>query len=369
MLTQAHLQRPYRYISLGFLLLVGLTLGGVAYAGWSQTTIDVVPVSSAVEASFTVTVSPDGSGPNDLAGTVTIKEQTATVTIDPDDQGQTVAAHARGAVTLINQTSGSQALAIGTRLQATNGVIVRTTSRIDIPARGQVTVEAIADPLGVEGEIPAGRLTIVALRSANQEVIFGQTDQPFTGGLVPVDGSLSVEALTKASNQAQQQIVAEFGPSQPGHFRVVSPVSVAADPKPEVPSTSYAVTVVAKTIEVTYDQADLDALIIDRLNEHVADDQVLISQDAPTITDDEQPSLDSIVLTVKARGQAELAPDSPLLQPSQFVNLNQEAITSKLMGSKLVQRAMVKIAPWWRQNSPSQPSRIQVRLLPSTPSE
>src|SRR5688572_11461824 len=123
-LAQAKLQRRYRQITIGFIVLVGLVLGGVVYAGWSTTTIEIVPIQSNLTASLTVTVSPSGEGPNGIVGTATVSEESSSQTVEPTGEGAKQAAHARGMVTLHNETAGSQALATGTRLESSEGIIV-----------------------------------------------------------------------------------------------------------------------------------------------------------------------------------------------------------------------------------------------------
>ncbi len=361
-LAQAHLQQRYRTISLVFIALVVLVLGGLGYTGWSRTTITVFPKTTPVKTDLTLTISPDGEGPNGLAGDVTVSQESATVSAQPNDQGEAVPAHARGQVTIHNDSSASQPLATNTRLQSTGGVIVRTVDRVDVPAHGTIQIEAVADPLGPEGEIEPGRLTIVALRPANQALVYGTTDQVFTGGTTTAAGVLGSQGLNQASNQAQQKILDRVGASSAGTFRTVQPVSVSADPDPDTPSDQYTITVEAKVITATFDQSALDALIRQRLTDALADGQIIVSVDPIKLTFVEQPALDSLTISVTGTATASLSPKNPILQPSRFTSLSQEDITKRLLGSQQVDRVLVKIAPWWRTATSAQADRITVRL-------
>src|SRR5690349_13048915 len=125
-ITQAHVQRFYRPLIIGFVILAIGLIGGVLYTSAGGTTIRVTPTLTSVTTTFSLTVSPSPAGETDLAGTVTGEPLTASVTATPSAEGADVPAHATGTVTIKNTSGGAQALAASTRLQAENGVIVRT---------------------------------------------------------------------------------------------------------------------------------------------------------------------------------------------------------------------------------------------------
>ncbi|MBI2984728.1 MAG: hypothetical protein HYY50_03840 [Candidatus Kerfeldbacteria bacterium] len=362
MLGQAKVQRLYRVVTIVFLGLVGLTFGGVVYAGWSRTIITVTPKRTALTTSFPITVSPDPSTATGVRGTVTKTTRTASATAKPSDVGLSVPAHARGTITLHNEGSAAQSLATQTRLQATSGVIVRIAERVIVPAGGTVDVTAVADPLGAEGEIAPGRLTIVALRPANQQLIYGTVAEAFTGGLEPRSGTLSVDELTKTSNEAQSQISAAVGADQPGRLVVLRPQEVATDPKPDVPSAEYQVTVTVEVLDIRYETESLRRLVEQSLTAQLGDDQELVTIGQPELTFDQQPTLESALVTAKARGQAELSATSAMIQPQRFVGLDRQAILVALLGSNLIESAEVQISPRWRRHAPSEAARIEVRL-------
>ncbi len=362
-ITQSHVQRIYRPLIIGFVVLAVGLIGGVLYTSAGGTTIRVIPTLTSVTSTFSVTITPTPAGEADLTGTVAAEPLTASVTATPSAEGAEVPAHATGQVTIKNTSGGSQALAASTRLQHDNGVIVRTTTRLDIPARGQVEATVVADPLGVEGNLPPGRFTIVALRPANQLLIYGESAATLTGGLTKQSGSLSLEALTNASNEAEKKIRADFGVSTVGAVKDLLPVSVGTEPASNKPAASYMVTVTMKGLTVAFDQGILDALIHSRLTVLVKDDQELASTETPIITVESQPTTDSAVLNIVAAGLAQIKTDSPVLAPSQFVGLDQDAITKKLLGSSLVKSVTVDISPWWRSKAAETANKITVQRI------
>lgn len=360
---QAHVQRFYRPLIIGFVTLAVALVAGVIYASTGGTTIRVTPVLTSVTSTFTVTVTPTPTGEADLAGSVSAEPLTATATATPSSQGAEVPAHATGTVTIKNTSGGSQALATGTRLQHENGIIVRTTTRLDVPAHGEVSASVIADPTGTDGNLPPGKFTIVALRPANQALIYGVGTAALTGGLVRQSGSLSIEALTAASNEAGDKIKQDFGQSVAGSVKDLLSVSVSTDPAADKPAATYTVTVTMKGLTVMYDQSALDALVTSHLTAIVKDDQELTSTETPTITVESQPTTDSATLKVVAAGLAQIRTASPILAPTQFVGLDQDAITKKLLGSALIKNVVVDISPWWRSTAGTTPDKITVQRI------
>ncbi|MBI3572774.1 MAG: baseplate J/gp47 family protein [Candidatus Kerfeldbacteria bacterium] len=364
--SQAHLQRLYRPVTIGFIMVVVGTFLSVIYITLSKTVITVTPLRQPVTAAFDVTVGPQAEHDHDLVGSVAVTPQSDTVTAAVSTNGTTtVPAHAHGTITIENHTARVQPLSAGTRLQSDGGVIVRTQKRLDVPAGGSVTAEVVADPVGADGNLPAGRLIIVALHLSSQDKIFGQITTPLTGGLGQAAGTLSLDDLTKASDQAQAKIADSFGQSTRGLFKALLPVSVSSQPAASVPSDTYQVTVAANGVVVTYEPSDLEKIMTQELSQTLTDDQVLRTMDQPIINAGDQPTKDSIVLHIKAKGSALIKPSSPLLAPATLVNLDRTAIQSKLLGSRLVKTAGVRFSPWWRTSTAGRPESITVLVKPA----
>lgn len=365
-LQRAHVQAKYRPVSVIFAVLVLCLIAGVAYAGWSSTTITVTPKLTKVSASFPVTVTSkttDEAGV--LVGTITDAEKSATVTVTPKGTGTPVPAHATGQITIKNTTATDQPLSVGTRLRSTSDVIVRTTKRVDVPAGGSVVADAIADPLGEEGNIPAGKFVIVALWPGLQDKIYGESATDFTGGLASGGTSLSLDELTAASNQAEEEIRTAVGTSQLGTLISLEPSSVVSVPKPEVPSASYKVTVTVKITTVTYQAGQLTELLRAELEKSLPAGQSLGKIESPAISIQDRPETNQVVLQVEGLAAASLSSINPLLQPTTYVGLTTDEIKKKLSDDSLISSMNVKLSPWWRTTAPDQPERITLIVSPA----
>lgn len=364
-LQHAHLQQVYRLVSLAFVVLVLGVGGGVAYAGFSRTTVLITPKLLPVSANFTVTVAPTAKDASTIVGSVNHQNQSATVTVTPSTGAATTPAHAAGQVTFTNQTASAQPLAVGTRLKASNGVIVRTSKRVDVPAGGTVTAPVVADPLGADGNLPPGHFTIVALWSGLQSKIFADSASAFTGGLTSGASTLSLDQLNTASDQASQQLRSQLPPSTAGTLVTTTPVGVTTTPPADTPSASYQVTVTLKVLTITFQPSDLPTMVRHQLTSGLATDQQLTSIATPTITAGDQPTADSINLTVAADGLATIAATSPDVQANNFLGLSGHDITARLLGNNAVKSVTIHFSPWWRTTAPTRARQLTVKLLPA----
>ncbi len=361
-LSQAHLQRSYRPVLWGFVVLVLLSLTGTILLGQSSATITVTPKLIPANTSFSLVVGPDADPSTGLTGTVSTSVQKATVTAAASSQGTDIPAHASGQITIHNTTSGAQALSQGTRLASGAGVIVRTANRVDVPAKGSVNVTVTADPTGADGNLAPGRLTIVALRAANQPFIYGEVVTALTGGTVKSSGTLALNDLTKASDEAQAKIKVQAGADQPGHLHLFTPQSVTTVPPATTPSTTYSVTVTMNVVDITFTADKLTQRMKQELTATLADDQQLVKLSQPVITTGDQPTATSIALSVQAQGEAQVTSVNQIFQSKNFLGLDQAAIEKKLLGSPTVKAVAVRFAPFWRSSAPTQASHITVRV-------
>lgn len=368
-LAQAYLQRAYRSIGYVFMIVVFAVFGFILYTSWAKTVIAITPLLKPTTASFDIRVGPASANvPDQLIGTVTVTNVSATVQAEPDATGQPVPAHATGSVTFHNDSPHPQPLAAGTRLRSDAGVIVRTTKMVQLSPHTTLAADVIADPLGQDGEVPPGKFVIVALWPGLQASIYAISDAALTGGTTSRAGTLSIDRLTSASNDAKDQLQKDFGQSADGTFRALVPASVVTVPDADTPSTTYAVTVTMKEFAVTYPSAEVLAKAKTALEKNLADTERLATIAPPGLAIGEQPSNDSITLRVTAAGRLTMRSAHPLLDPKTYVGLDRSAITTKLLGSGYVKDATVRFAPWWRVAAGNDPGKIQIVLEPAVKS-
>jgi len=362
-LQQSYLQGIYRPIIWVFVGLAVIILGIAGYTGCSNTVISLVPRPKLVTIQKTFLVSPNQvEGQPWINGQVSLTEEQATVVVPASTNSQQVPGRARGTVTFSNTTTRDQPLVAGTRLAATNSLIFRTVSRVNIPARGTVEAEVQADVEGAAGDVEPGRFTIVALQPATQSLIYATSAKKFTGGTIAQSGTLSVDDLTAASNQAREEIRARVGATEPGKIINLEPLSVVTEPAADIPSSQYRVIVKMRVQKTVYDQPDLDRQLNDLLLAALPVDLALVAIESPVVVPTEQPASNSIVIDVASRGYGIVTTAAAWLQPGVFIGLNRTEIMTALLGTNLVERAEGKFSPWWRQTAPDRPDRITIDL-------
>lgn len=362
-LRHAYVQHSYRPIVIIFSLIVVALLAVTLIATGASATVTVTPKLLPIDTSFALTIGPQENLPDGLLGQVALSTASASVTAQPSNEGTAVPAHAHGEVVIHNDGGARQSLVAGTRLQSTDGIIVRTANSVDVPAHGTVTVNVTADPEGESGNLQPGRLTIVALRPANQAIVYGQIVTALTGGTVTQGGTLAISALTTATDQAKKKIEQQIGPNTAGHLRLLVPDAVTTKPSATTPSDAYTVTVVMKVFDVTYDAGSLSQKVRDELSTQLASDQRLAIVNEPTIAAGEQPTKESLTVTITAQAEAVLDATSTTLQAKNFVGLTADEIAKKLQGNSAIKSVTTTFFPWWRRSAPDQANRIRVTLI------
>lgn len=362
-LRNAHVQSLYRPISIAFVVGVVLIISGVVYTAWTSSRITLTPKLSTVMTPMSITFGNGSDG--SILATTTSNEQKATVTVTPSGTGTPIPAHATGDMTIINTTGKAQPLASGTRLQSKDGIIVRTTARVDVPAQGKVTIRVIADPLGETGNVAAGRFTIVALWPGLQQSIYGETTEALTGGMAVSGASLSLEELTKASDEAEQQVRTAAGASRPGYVVVLDPVAVTSSPKADVPSASYAVTVTVRVTTISYDPTLVRDAIRNELQKMLNPDAEITSIDDPKFVFDTAVDSEHVTADIQASGKAQLRTTAAVFSPASYASASVSSIRERLAANPNIKASSVQLSPWWRTSTPEQADRITIIRLPA----
>ncbi|MBI4836479.1 MAG: hypothetical protein HY817_04440 [Candidatus Abawacabacteria bacterium] len=121
--------------------------------------------------------------------------------------------NAQGQLTIFNQGDQAQLLIARTRFRSPDGYIFRIPNAVSVPAKSSTKTLVVADPLddkaqviGAKGNLPAKtRFTLPALKGTYKDLIYGENEQAFTGGVTEAIKAVTAEDISKAS----QDIVSE----------------------------------------------------------------------------------------------------------------------------------------------------------------
>lgn len=360
-----HTTRVFRFVALGFGVSALALLGVVLAVTLGRTTITMTLTPQEARTTFALTVAPEP--PEDgLTGrflTTTVEgQQTVTGTT-------TVAqpAKAHGTVRIINDGPTGQPLAATTRLLSSDGVLFRTTRRVDVPAQSSLIVEVEADEPGPAGEIEPSRFTLPGLRAANQTIIYGQSDAPMIGG------TTSANTVTEADRQAartalETELIAkglrDLEAALAAQDQVFQITLLDQTVKPKTTgASSVALSVTLQAIAI--DPAALTAKAEAALRETLPEGSTLeaITGESVLAVSDADAQAERVTLAVTATGQATPDAGSPLFAAKRFTNRTVEQI--RATASELPGVTNVDVA-WslpWLQRTPSDPARIRVRVL------
>jgi len=364
-LRQAYLQRWYTFLSIGIVLLTLLGLGSVFFISDTKAIVSITVTREDIDATANFDIGKTTTDTT-FAATSSVKRVSASVQAAPSALGAEVDAKATGRMTIVNTSNRAQPLAVGTRLRSTTNIIVRTTSRIDVPAGQRVEVDVIADPLGESGNLAPGRFVIVALWEGLQDQIYGELRTAMTGGRVRQGSTLDVATLTKASDEATEKIRLDY-PDQDGMTVAFLPISVTTNPRSSVASASYTVTVTMDVITLVYSQEELRTVAAALLSPYIPEHAVLESIEEPALTFVEQSQVTKPLVRIVANGQVRLTDSLPAFDRQTLVSKSQEEVVQALRAITKVKEVTVTVKPSWRKTLPSDPQAISIEVTSVAP--
>lgn len=167
--------------------------------------------SSARELNFIISVEEE-SGEGAILGKKASKMYSWSKSFAPGEFGEEEDI-ATGIITIINEASYDQPLVATTRFLSAGGILFRLKERVLIPAGGRIEAEVYADQPGVSGNIGPDSFTIPGLPLSVQDIIYGQSDKPMSGGVKRVgvvsEADIS-EAIDKATDNSVKAIIKKF---------------------------------------------------------------------------------------------------------------------------------------------------------------
>ncbi len=210
-----HLGKKERTILLSLLGVAILAAGLAAFIFLPSAKIALTLQTAPLLVDQKLTVSSNAAAiPNAIPGSPFIQEVTVQGS-SPVTSTEFVGSKAKGTVQLINKTFDEQKIKEKSRLVTKDGVLFYMSGSANIPAGssggvGGVNVQVEAAAAGPKGNITAQRLDFAALDTGGQALVYGQSQETFTGGTgdqVKVIKDVDVEqAKAAAGAQAKAQV-------------------------------------------------------------------------------------------------------------------------------------------------------------------
>ncbi len=366
----------YRNIAFSFLGLTILVILGVLWLSSvrARITVSVKSESTSVQSFVEVAQSPEQGqlrgkvvqGTFDKMQEFAVKERAA------EEVAQDV--EVQGTVKIVNNYSRQQTLVKNTRLLTADGRLYRLDKTVVLDPKETVNVTAHSDQKGKQYILAAGtKFSIPGLWIDLQKWIYAEAVSGFSGGQLTnttkVVGQLDVNDAQKALEdavyeQAMKTLTAEA--AVPADWKAVFSKKVS-EKKTNVTagqsSDNFLASVKIEVTGVFFPQADMEALVREKLKERLPDGRDLINFDSNAITynlDQVDTKLQRARFAVSAQATSRLTEGSPVLSKAQIAGKSADEARAQLMTVEGVQNVQVEIHPVWIGKVPTNQTHIEM---------
>lgn len=361
--------KMYRNISLTFIVFALMILSAIFLFFYSQAVIIVTPDSQDINLSFNVEVKENPTleqlAEQDVVyGKVESQERNESGSFDVLST-KTVSSTEIGKVRLTNNSSGNQPLMQTTQLQAENGVIVRTSQMVTVPAGGSIEVAVYPKDPAAFSTIEGGKLMIIKLAPALQDKIYGEPIGQLSNGPREVkvvsdgDANRAKEELLKRVTQAARQEL-KLSENDPLSVTITDFKTdrVAGE---EAPTVNYTAKVKISTITINKEQ--LDDLIkrkVEKLHLSGLSIEQIDTSNVKYSAIEMEPGSEAIMVKVDYLLKAMLSADNSILERKNFVGKTIDEIRAYAGKSELIKNIDVSVSPYWQKRLPGEEGRIKV---------
>lgn len=357
-------------ITVFLIVAVILTLGIVLYSSM-KTSVTVVRETFPVKATLVADIA-QKPGAEEIKGWFsleTISESTTTTDLSGDS---TVKGKAKGTIKVVNNSKKDQPLQATTRFITADGILFRSTERVDAPAGGSATVPVEADQPGPVGDIKDGtRFSIPGLWKGLQESIFGQAQGDFSGGeknsrVVTADDIASAKTATEKKLETKAQDLPLPKDATDDAKKIVIQTEMLSEQSSISAGTvsdSFTFTVRARYMVLALDKDSLYQKMYDALKTTMTSDEELLTLNVADIKPEivrysTKDNTSQVRLSVS--GNAQLGSHSATLQASAFVNKTKDDLSDIVEQQIGIKSISASFAPFWLHATPGTATQIRV---------
>jgi hypothetical protein len=381
-MARQYASKVSRQVTWGVSALVAAAVLGVGLASYiavarTAVIVTVKPIDQAAE--FSLTVKPEGAtlGEGEIAASFAETTVTGSATQQTVGEKKEIPGKARGQVTITNTWSQDQPLAATTRLLSAEGILFRTTARVDVPARGSVVANVEADQAGAQGDIGPSTFSIPGLSTDLQQRIQGKSEAAMTGGVTEagVVTETDLEASRAAATADAEAKLSSWAPAIPSDYVFIEGLRPAAtiiseklNAKAGDQIGSITATTTLRLRRLAFRAEDIHQRARRELSATLGPGLTLTDQPLVYRLVDQQLTLDNGVLQgatlrVKATGVAEPAPNNPIFATTNLTSRTAAEITAVLKTAEFVESVETRFAPFWSRQSSRLPDHIDVTIL------
>lgn len=360
----------YRNISITFVVFVAILLVAIFLFLSNKATVIVTPNPQKISLSFNLEVkenpTTDEIAEKDIiAGKLEVYTKTGTTTAEVLST-KSVSSDVVGQVELINKNNKDQSLVKTTQLQAANGVIVRTTESVIVPAGGSVKVSVIAkDPEDFK-DIEPGNLVIIKLNPTLQDKIYAVAENALNSN--PHDVKVLADSdIARAKDKLTEQLVKDFKqeyslPENSDVMTSVKSVKTSSQLGAEVESFELVMELEIKSLKLTNEE-QLAALIVKKVNNlnlsGLSVGQVNVDDIEFTIIEDDLNG--SVLVKINYFIMASIDENNALLNRDNIVGKRISDVKDLLQSNEeVIADVEILASPYWTKSLPKQESKINI---------
>lgn len=368
----------YRRIAVSFVMLTAALLGVIIYFSIGKAVISITPIPRATMVELAIPIRPGVPGtPGEsvLAGAIESVDIEMSETVFAS-AAREIPAKARGTIALINTSGRPQPLVATTRLLTPENILFRIQKNVSVPARGRVSVEAVADMPGKEGEIAPTTFTIPGLPPSRQREVYAESAETMTGGTtneVAITDADVAEAKKKIEEKLRIEAIKKLDASAGvGAFQ---PYSLALSDTKETredftsaedatPQVGVVVRVKARATAARFDEQQLFDILRNAIARAIPQFHAVHQLDYSTLTvtaTEHNPDGSGVVraaITVWSILDAE----TPSLSPERFTSVTADDIRAALAELTDIKEVSIRLFPFWARHSPQFKENIEVRV-------
>lgn len=358
----------------GFVIVTVLLVGIIFYFSASKAVIKITPKSTAIETDFVSDVIADGGADNALQAL--LFETELSDSLEGEATGsKSLEGNSIGKVVLYNKRSDAQTLIIKTRLENKEGILLRLTKSVVIPANGQVEADVYADDPSAFEELLPQSFVIPGLSASLQKYVYAEskvTLKPTGASVKAIKAVDIVRAKDKLNEQIYNKAIEAFSqqlPKDKEFTKIVVSRKVLeekiSDPVDAVKDT-FTVNTKLKLVLIALDQQKIIDLAGERLRAIVPEGQQLVNLNLGNFSykvqnyNEEKKTAN---IKVHVAGDVVIKAENPILDKEKLAGLSPKGVMLYLANFKEIEDVSVELSPFWVRSVPGLKDHIIITIL------
>ncbi|KKR08575.1 MAG: hypothetical protein UT32_C0001G0095 [Parcubacteria group bacterium GW2011_GWC2_39_14] len=364
----------YKKLVLGFVIIAVVLVGIILYFSASKAVIKITPKVTAIQTDFVADVVTDG-GAIDQALQGVLFEKEVEGALEGDATGtQVLAGGTIGKVILINKRTEPQTLVKTTRLLTADGILLRLSDKVVVPANGEIEVNVYADDPNAFQELAPTKFTIPGLWEGLQSSIYGESKAAIKsiGESVKVVKAVDIaRTKDKLTEELYNKAIDDFKAQLPGQNNTVMVVTKkVADEKVSVEAETvvdkFIVNLKLNVVLVALNQDAIMKMAGERLKSVVPANQELLNLNANNFSYKVQ-NFDEVKKTVNVKvhveGDSVIASNHEIFNKEKLSGLSPKGLELYLSNFDEIEKVEVELSPFWVKNIPKLQDHIIITIL------